>query len=192
MVHEFRRSCRHRRSAIVIGCGRAGGNIVRDIQRLGALNGLRLNVHWIHAIAGHGHDNGLNVQDKVSVVTMTYHRRHLLKQLLTYKDIAILVVGMGGSAGAHIFAVIAEVVRDAGVQTIGVLTMPFGFEGIRVQRANAAIRRLNSRTGFLLRFSNQQLAMEMGADALLSTVYEVQSKRVARVLRGLLRHWHFD
>lgn len=185
MGQKLQRSSRHRRSVIVIGCGRAGRNIVRDIQRMGALNGLRLNVHWILAVAGHGHD-------KVSVFTLTCHHRLLLKQLLTYTDIAILVVGMGGCAGAHICAVIAEVARDAGVRTIAVLTTPFNFEGIRVQRANAAIRRLNSRTGFLLRFSNQQLAMEMGADALLSTVYEVQSKRVARVLRGLLRHWHFD
>jgi len=180
------------RSVLIIGIGRAGGNIVNDIRGLGALDGIGFKVQWIQVNKDSWRRSVHLAQSKVSVVTLTCHHRRLLKQLLVRTDIAILVAGLGGFVGAHNCAVIAECGRSADVPTILLVTMPFAFEGIRVQRAKAALRRLKRRTGLLFRFSNQQLAMEMGADAPFTTVYEVQSMCIARHLRRLLRRWHFE
>lgn len=189
------------RSVMVVGIGGAGGNIAADLQSIGALDGLGVAVQWLHidtgpwqhrlsmvalslASKGTGGDTAIGL-------TLAKRHRYLLAPLLAQAEIVILLAGMGGGTGSGMTPYIARLLRGAGAVTIALVTMPFGFEGIRIQRANAAMRRLKRRTGFLLRFSNQQFAMEMGADALLSTVYEMQSMRIALFMRHLLRRQYF-
>jgi cell division protein FtsZ len=206
MTTGRRETSQHRkrlcRSVMVVGIGGAGGNIAADLQSTGALNGLGLAVQWLHIDTGPWQHRlsmvALSLACKsaggdpaIGLVLAKMHR-YLLAPLLAQADIVILVAGLGGGTGSGMTPYIARLARGVGAVTIAVVTLPFGFEGNRVQRANAAIRRLKRRTGFLLRFSNQHLAMEMGDDALVSTIYQVQSKRIANFLRDLMRHQHFD
>jgi cell division protein FtsZ len=103
-------------------------------------------------------------------------------------DIVCLLAGMGGGTGGGMAPYVAKLTRNAGTLTIAMVTMPFAFEGIRVQRAANAIKRLKRQTARVIAFSNQLLADELGDSAMLDTIYQVQSWRIARHLRKLLRH----
>ena len=203
-AHANRRS--HGRSVLIIGVGRAGGNIFNDIRRSNALEGIDFKVRWISLCTGPPHERDASKRNSVPVVAnsfegadtsgsaqlgqaLAYKHRYLFRALLAGADIAVLVIGLGGGTGGGMFPYVARLARIQGVLTIAMVTMPFAFEGIRVQRANIALKRLKRQTTRVIAFSNQGLANEMGNDAMLETTYEVQSRRIACLLRMLLRRW---
>ena len=46
-----------------------------------------------------------------------------------------ITAGMGGGTGTGAAPVVAEIAREQGVLTVGVVTKPFGFEGQKRMRA---------------------------------------------------------
>ena len=200
----LRRIARPAAPILVIGIGRAGGNIIDDLKRLGVLSGFERakGIHildWNHGLLYRHlntvlppvnwflspHSTGGNAKLGLALAR---RNRSGLQVLRAQVGIVILIAGLGGFTGGGLAPYVAMLTRRVGTPTIAIVTMPFGFEGIRVQRADTAIRRLRRKTPFVFAFSNQQLAMEMGDDALLDTIYEVQSKRIAWLLCDLLRH----
>lgn len=203
-AHPNRRS--HRSSVLIVGIGRAGGNIVNDIWSSNALEGIDFNVRWVRLCTGPPHERDASSRHSVPVATISLARAGTggstrLRQALAYKhhyhfgamltgaDILFLIAGLGGGTGGGMAHNIAKLARNAGTLTIAIVTMPFDLEGIRIQRANIALKRLKRQTTRVSAFSNQGLANEMGDNAMLDTIYEVQSKRIACLLRKLLRHW---
>jgi cell division protein FtsZ len=69
-----------------------------------------------------------------------------------------ITAGMGGGTGSGAAPVIAEVARDLGALTIGVVTKPFGFEGAR-RRLNAekATEALKDKVDTLITIPNDRL-----------------------------------
>jgi len=64
----------------------------------------------------------------------------------------------GGGTGSGAAPVVAEVSKDLGALTVGVVTKPFGFEGRkRMQQANDAIAELQSKVDTLIVVSNDKL-----------------------------------
>ena len=47
-------------------------------------------------------------------------------------DLVFVTAGMGGGTGSGAAPVVAEVAKDMGALTVGVVTKPFGFEGVCV------------------------------------------------------------
>lgn len=202
---RYRRTCK----VIVVGIGGAGGNIVREIQSTGALAGLQAVLQWIHIDTGlWRHRRGVT-QIRVPMVTLSLARastggradigravawkhRHLLASLLADTDIVIVLAGMGGGTGGGVVPVVARLARDVGALTIAAVTMPFDFEDHRGQKAAASIKQLRRNTDILFTFSNQELGAALGDNTLMTTLYEVQSKRIAYGLRDLLVNLRFD
>ncbi|MFH0882937.1 MAG: cell division protein FtsZ [bacterium] len=54
-----------------------------------------------------------------------------IKQLLNDTDMAFVTCGMGGGTGTGAAPIIAQVARDLGILTVGIVTKPFTFEGKR-------------------------------------------------------------
>ncbi len=63
--------------------------------------------------------------------------KHQLEEVLKGADMVFVTAGMGGGTGTGAAPAIAEISRELGALTIGVVTRPFGFEG-RKRAANAA------------------------------------------------------
>ena len=63
--------------------------------------------------------------------------RDYLAKLVSEADLVFVIAGMGGGTGTGAAPVIAEIARNSGALTIGVVTKPFGFEG--TQRLDAAL-----------------------------------------------------
>ena len=73
-------------------------------------------------------------------------------------DMVFVTAGMGGGTGTGAASVIAQVARDCGALTVGVVTKPFGFEGKkRSKNADDGIRRLEEAVDTLIVIPNNRL-----------------------------------
>lgn len=61
-----------------------------------------------------------------------------IAQVLEGADMVFIAAGMGGGSGTGAAPIVAEIARDMGILTVGVVTMPFFFEGKR--RMNQAVQ----------------------------------------------------
>lgn len=74
-----------------------------------------------------------------------------IARALERAEMVFVVAGMGGSAGTGAAPVVAEVAREAGALTVGVVTRPFTFETQRCRKvAEARINELQKRADTLL------------------------------------------
>jgi len=73
-------------------------------------------------------------------------------------DMVFLTAGMGGGTGTGASPVIAEISREMGALTVGVVTKPFRFEGpIRIQQAEAGVAALKEKVDALIVIPNDKL-----------------------------------
>lgn len=76
---------------------------------------------------------------------------------------AFITVGMGGGTGTGGAPIIAQICKDLGILTVGIVTTPFGFEGPRRhQQAEEGIMQLKPYVDTLLVISNDKLRMQYG------------------------------
>lgn len=84
--------------------------------------------------------------------------RDRLAELLEGADMIFVTCGMGGGTGTGAAPVIADVARQLGALTVGVVTKPFDFEGNRrSKQALAGIEQLKSAVDTLITIPNQRL-----------------------------------
>ncbi len=73
-------------------------------------------------------------------------------------DMVFVTAGMGGGTGTGAAPVVAQIAREAGALTVGVVTRPFGFEGRRrAQAAEQGIEELEKAVDTLITIANQRL-----------------------------------
>jgi cell division protein FtsZ len=81
-----------------------------------------------------------------------------LSELLQGADMVFLTAGMGGGTGSGAAPVVAEIARNNGALTIGVVTKPFTFEGTRRRAiAEEASTTLREKVDTLIIIPNQRL-----------------------------------
>ena len=81
-----------------------------------------------------------------------------LKKLLEGTDLLFITTGMGGGTGTGAAPVIAQLAREMGILTIGVVTKPFKFEGPRrAANAEMGIREMSKYVDSLVIVPNEKL-----------------------------------
>ncbi|MCG5245761.1 cell division protein FtsZ [Methylorubrum extorquens] len=81
-----------------------------------------------------------------------------IRDQLSGAHMAFITAGMGGGTGTGAAPVIARAARDMGILTVGVVTKPFQFEGMRRMRtAEAGIQELQAAVDTLIVIPNQNL-----------------------------------
>lgn len=84
--------------------------------------------------------------------------RDALAQALKGADLVFVTAGMGGGTGTGAAPVIAEIAKEAGALTVGVVTRPFTFEGRkRAQHADNGINALREKVDTLIVIPNDRL-----------------------------------
>jgi len=79
-------------------------------------------------------------------------------QMVAESDMVFVVAGMGGGTGSGAAPIVAEAAKAAGSLTVGVVTKPFSFEGIRrMRQADGAIKRLQQHVDAMIVVSNDRL-----------------------------------
>merc|ERR1719491_2547699 len=73
-------------------------------------------------------------------------------------DLVFVTSGMGGGTGSGAAPVVAEIAKEAGALTVGIVTKPFMFEGTRrMKQATEAIARLKANVDTVIVVSNNKL-----------------------------------
>ena len=73
-------------------------------------------------------------------------------------EMVFVTAGMGGGTGTGASPIVAQVAKEAGALTIGVVTKPFGFEGLkRMRQADEGIQRLQDEVDTLIVIPNDRL-----------------------------------
>jgi cell division protein FtsZ len=98
--------------------------------------------------------------------------RDHLYDVLDGSDMVFLTAGMGGGTGTGATPVIAEIAREVGALTVGVVTKPFMFEGSRRQKqAEQGIEELKEAVDTLIVIPNQKLLSFIGKQTALGTAF---------------------
>jgi cell division protein FtsZ len=89
-----------------------------------------------------------------------------IKELISGADMVFVTAGMGGGTGTGAAPVIAQIAREEGALTVGVVTKPFLFEGRqRARRAEQGLALLSEHVDTLITIPNQKLVL-LGDDDL--------------------------
>ncbi len=84
--------------------------------------------------------------------------REDLAMMLDGADFVFITGGMGGGTGTGAAAVVAELARESGALTIGVITKPFAFEGRkRMEAAERGIADLEAKCDTLITIPNERI-----------------------------------
>jgi cell division protein FtsZ len=81
-----------------------------------------------------------------------------LQDSLQGTDLVFIAAGMGGGTGTGAAPILAEVAKEVGALTVGIVTKPFGFEGRkRLRQAEEGIARLAEHVDTLIVIPNDRL-----------------------------------
>lgn len=84
--------------------------------------------------------------------------RESIKEVLQGADMVFITAGKGGGTGTGAAPVVAEIAREIGALTVGVVTRPFSFEGRkRSMQANEGIEKLREKVDTLIIIPNDKL-----------------------------------
>lgn len=84
--------------------------------------------------------------------------REAIKKVLEGTEMVFITAGMGGGTGTGAAPIVADLAREMGILTIGVVTKPFVFEGrVRAAQAEAGIEALRSKVDSLVVIPNERL-----------------------------------
>jgi cell division protein FtsZ len=154
----------------VIGVGGAGGNAVSNMIR-SKLEGVEFMVANTDAQAlqqslcerriqlGSTVTKGLGAGARPDIGRASAEEavREIAEQLAG-SNMAFITAGMGGGTGTGAAPVVAQIAREQGILTVGVVTKPFHFEGAhRMRLADSGIQELQQYVDTLIIIPNQNL-----------------------------------
>ncbi|MEA2088934.1 MAG: cell division protein FtsZ [Patescibacteria group bacterium] len=81
-----------------------------------------------------------------------------IRDILKGADMVFITCGLGGGTGSGASPVIAEIARDLGALTIGIVTKPFSFEGVkRAEVAEEALSDLSDKVDTIISIPNDKI-----------------------------------
>ncbi|MEA2622714.1 MAG: cell division protein FtsZ [Chloroflexota bacterium] len=109
-----------------------------------------------------------------------------IAEALKDSDMVFITAGMGGGTGSGAAPVIAEIARDQGALTIGVVTKPFSFEGAR-RRLNAekASEQLRDKVDTLITIPNDRLKDVVQKDTSIVDAFRVVDDVLRQGVQGI-------
>ena len=107
-------------------------------------------------------------------------------EALAGADMVFVTAGMGGGTGTGAAPVIAQVARDLGALTVGVVTKPFAFEGSqRKKKAAGGINELAKAVDALIVIPNDRLISLAGLKMTLKDAFAMVDNVCLNAVRGI-------
>jgi cell division protein FtsZ len=101
-------------------------------------------------------------------------------------DLLFVAAGMGGGTGTGAAPVIAEIARDEGALSVGVVTLPFDFEGPqRMRTALEGLRELEQYVDTLIVIPNQNLFAVANATTTFANAFVMADEVLHDAIRGI-------
>jgi cell division protein FtsZ len=109
-----------------------------------------------------------------------------LKSNLEGSDMLFVTAGLGGGTGSGGVPVIAELARSMGILTVGVVTKPFSFEGLkRKKQAEEALENLQGKVDTLITIPNDKILSLIDKTTPLTEAFEVVDEVLKHAIEGI-------
>ena len=119
--------------------------------------------------------------------------KEIQEMLNTQTKMVFITAGMGGGTGTGAAPIIAKVAKDMDILTVGIVTMPFQFEGrMRSKQAQIGIDQLRSNVDSLIVINNNKLREvygNLGFKAGFSKADEVLSTAARGIAEVITHHY---
>ena len=101
-------------------------------------------------------------------------------------DMVFVTAGMGGGTGTGAAPVIAQLAKEKGALTVGVVTKPFAFEGKkRMSQAEMGLMELRSSVDTLITIPNQRLLGVVGRHAGIGDAFKTADNVLKQAVKGI-------
>ena len=182
----------------VIGVGGGGNNVVNRMVRSGtrgvdfvAVNTDKqaLNVssatYKIQIGEKLTHGQGAGSDPEVGRKSAEESRAQIAKALED-TDMVFITAGMGGGTGTGGAPIVAEIAREQGILTVGVVTKPFGFEGRRrMQQAEKGIEELQGKVDSLVIIPNERLKHATDQKITFANAFEIADDVLRQAVQSI-------
>lgn len=179
----------------VFGVGGAGGNAIEHMIREG-VNGVEfiaantdaqaLSRNAASSKLSLGKTGlGAGAKPEAGQAAADAHREEI-RASLEGAHMAFITAGMGGGTGTGAAPVVAEIAREMGILTVGVVTKPFSFEGNkRMKSAEAGIAEFSKHVDSLIVILNDKLMEVMGEDADVDDCFKAADDVLKNAVGGI-------
>ena len=191
----------------VVGIGGAGGNVVNRMVGAGTsgVEFIAVNTDK-QALAMSTADTKIQIGEKLTHgqgagsdpevgEKAAEESRNEIAKALEGTDMVFITAGMGGGTGTGAGPVVADIAREAGVLTVGVVTKPFGFEGKkRMTQAMNGIDALLGKVDSLLVIPNDRLKYATDQKVTFANAFEIADEvlhEAVTSISGLIKNTGF-
>ncbi len=209
MMFEFAEKAERLADIKVAGIGGAGGNAVGRMIEAG-LTGVEFlavntdlqalkespahNAMQIGALLTKGLGSGGNPPTGEAAAE---EDRERLAAALAGADMVFVTAGMGGGTGTGAAPIVADIAREQGALTVGIVTRPFLFEGaVRLAQADAGVERLRAAVDTLITIPNQRLLEIVPPSTSMHEAFRIADNVLYEATRGIYeiisRHDHVN
>lgn len=182
----------------VIGVGGAGGNAINTMMNSGlsgvdfiAVNtdaqALENNKAQTRIQIGKNLTQGLGAGANPEIGKQAMEEdREEVKRTLAGADMIFITAGFGGGTGTGAAPVVAEIAQELGALTVGIVTRPFNFEGLkRMERAEQGINEIRKFVDTLIIIPNQRLFAVVDKKTPLRDAFKVADQVLLHATKGI-------
>ncbi len=181
----------------VIGCGGAGNNTITRLLQVGitgaetiAINTDAQDLLYTDAdkkiLIGRELTGGLGAgADPKLGMEAAKENKDEIKEALKGCDMAFITCGLGGGTGTGSAPVVAEIAKNLGALTVGIVTLPFSMEGKhRMDNAKFGLANLEGNVDTLIVIPNDRL-LEIVPDVSISTAFKIADEVLVNAVKGI-------
>lgn len=195
---EFEQEMAPGASIKVVGCGGAGNNAVNRMVEYG-LRGVEfvaINTDR-QALASSKAENKIQIGAKLTRglgagakpeigKAAADESKDEISKMLEGSDLVFITAGMGGGTGTGAAPIVAQIAREMGILTIGVVTKPFLFEGRqRMLNAEKGIMELKAQVDTLVVIPNDKLLQIVGKNTSLPDAFRMADDVLRQGIQGI-------
>ncbi len=112
--------------------------------------------------------------------------RDEVAETLAGSDMVFVTAGMGGGTGTGAAPIVAEIARDAGALTVGIVSLPFRMEGLpRMRNAQVGLDSLKRASDTVIIIPNQRLLEISSEDTTLTEAFFIADDILLQATRGI-------
>ena len=112
--------------------------------------------------------------------------RTQISKALEDADMVFITAGMGGGTGTGAAPIVADIAKELGVLTVGVVTKPFRFEGMRrMKQAEGGITELRNKVDSLVIIPNERLKFATDQKITFANAFEIADDVLRQAVQSI-------
>ena len=182
----------------VIGVGGGGNNVVNRMVKTGTMGVEFISVNTDpQALEASTATNKIQIGEKLTNGKgagadpeigrkAAEENRNQVSKALEDTDMVFITAGMGGGTGTGAAPIVADIAKELGILTVGVVTKPFRFEGMRrMRQAEAGITELRAKVDSLVIIPNERLKLATDQKITMVNAFEIADDVLQQAVQSI-------